>query len=71
MDTQCLNLEPCPFCGGQPEVAHEYIYTDLRNGGWSWFVRCNYLKGGCGAKGPGCLSMEEAVDAWQKRYQMK
>ena len=61
-------LKFCPFCGRQPEVVEVYEYTSLHDGGWTWIVRCNYLKGGCGAKGPGREEKEEAIEVWNKRY---
>ena len=57
----------CPFCGNEPECVEEYIHLGLHDGGWVWVVRCNHLKGGCGAKGGTRISREEAIEAWNKR----
>jgi len=62
-----ISLLPCPFCGHRSEVTEEWISSGLHEGGYSWLVRCNYLNGGCGAKGGARTSKEDAIEAWTKR----
>lgn len=60
-------LLKCPFCGKEPEVVHEWVQHSMHDGGWAWLVRCNFLNGGCGAKGGGRENKDEAIQAWNKR----
>ena len=61
-------LFPCPFCGNKDiECIEEFEYTGLHEGGYAWFVRCNYLKNGCGGRCGSRLNKEEAIKAWNKR----
>ena len=60
-------IKKCPFCGKTPEIVEEWEQHGLHEGGYAWVVRCNYLKGGCGAKGGGRPEKEEAIDAWNRR----
>lgn len=63
-----MELKPCPFCGNKNvEPVEEYQHTSLHNGGWAYVVRCNYLKGGCGAKGGARETIEEAAMIWNRR----
>ncbi len=56
METKEVNLKPCPFCGGNPELKHSST--------WDYFVRCT----GCGAR---TRQFHEnhvgAVDGWNRR----
>ena len=60
-------MKRCPFCGKEPECVNEYEYTGLHQGGYAWFVRCNYLNGGCGAKSGSRMTEQEAIEAWEMR----
>lgn len=60
-------LKPCPFCGREPECVQNYEYTKLHDGGYAWVVRCNYMKGGCGASGGCRQDKDEAIEAWNNR----
>ena len=62
-----MELKPCPFCGKEPELVEEWISGGLHEGGYAWIVRCNYMKGGCGAKGGSRIEKEEAIEVWNKR----
>lgn len=63
-------MEPCPFCGNASlECVEEWQSHGLHDGGYAWVVRCNYLAGGCGAKGGIRLEKEEAIEAWNKRVE--
>ena len=66
-----MEIKPCPFCGNKPEVVEIYEYTGLHKGGWTWLVRCNYLYGGCGARGPSQLTEQEAIEKWNNRWNNK
>lgn len=60
-------LKPCPFCGSSNlEIARksEGLHGELGTG---YIVRCNYLKGGCGANSGSRETEEEAVNAWNNR----
>jgi len=59
----------CPFCGKKPECVEIYVHSGLHEGGWSFVVRCNALKGGCGASGGGRVTEEEAIKAWNMRVE--
>ena len=63
-----MKLKHCPFCGKEPEVVEEFVHQGLHDGGWQWVVRCNYINGGCGAKGGGRPEKEQAIEVWNKRY---
>ena len=62
--TKMAELKPCPFCGGEAVLEHDYCAR-----GYS-YVRC----GKCGVKGfMFCMkfnksSDEEAIEAWNRRY---
>ena len=60
-------IKPCPFCGNKdPELVSESegMHYEL---GTCYLVRCNFLKGGCGARGGGREEKSDAIDAWNKR----
>ena len=60
-------IKPCPFCGNkEPELTRESqgMHFDLGTG---YIVRCNFLKGGCGARGGSRNTGEEAIIAWNAR----
>lgn len=62
-----MQLKPCPFCGKDPELKEEWISAGLHEGGYAWVVRCNYINGGCGAKGGSRLDKIEAIKIWNRR----
>lgn len=62
-----MKLKPCPFCGKEPEVIKIWVSDSLHESGYSWIVRCNYLKGGCGAQGGSRTKKEEAIEIWNRR----
>lgn len=60
-------IKPCPFCGNK-EVGlaseSQGVHFEMGTG---HFVRCNFLKGGCGARGGSRTNKEEAIEAWNAR----
>ena len=78
MSNECMSLPPlmpCPFCGGtnlfigtiaecemQDESHPDYDFNSR-----FYTVVCDYTEGGCGASIGSCLSVEEAVDVWNRR----
>ena len=55
-------LKPCPFCGGEPTVSYD---ADDK-----WFlIEC--LNDDCPfiVQGQWHLDMEEAIEAWNRRYE--
>lgn len=56
----------CPFCGfKEPHVTVHPGVDGFRD---RYSVLCDYRDGGCGADGPWYHSREEAVGAWNRRY---
>ena len=54
-------LKPCPFCGStQPKVSND---ADLHDHVPSWYVLCSH----CGCKGPEHLTLDDAIEAWNRR----
>lgn len=49
------DILPCPFCGISGHI------VGPRRDGYSW-INC----GSCGADGPHCLSLQEAIADWNK-----
>lgn len=49
-------LSPCPFCGGDAEIADEQVNA-------AQFVLCL----DCGAEGPVSESSDRAAEAWNRR----
>lgn len=57
----------CPFCGfKEPHLVNNLVPDDFLNSYYS--VRCDCRDGGCGADGPWYHSREEAIWAWNRRY---
>ena len=54
-------LKPCPFCGG---IGTLFVVTDEIG---YVFVTCAPSDNGCGATGPGGITEEEAIKAWNRR----
>lgn len=60
------DITRCPFCGfKEPHVTVHPGADGFRD---RYSVLCDYRDGGCGADGPWYHSREEAVDAWNRRY---
>ena len=57
-----VNLKPCPFCGGQPEIV-----TPEETDGQYWFIACT--NDNCwGIAGTElCDTETEAIDKWNRR----
>lgn len=49
----------CPFCGGEG-VSNTGTFDD---GGLAQWIECE----DCGAEGPWCDTLQEALDAWSER----
>ena len=60
-------IKACPFCGNKnPELVSESSGLHHEEG-TGYVVRCNFLNGGCGARG-GCReTIEDAVKVWNRR----
>ena len=62
-----VEIKPCPFCGNKDlEIVakSEGLHYEYGTG---YIVRCNYLKGGCGANGGSRTTTEDAVETWNRR----
>lgn len=59
------HYNPCPFCGNTNPKPRRYKGRD----GWRdrFAVLCRYDEGGCGAEGGRYHTLEEAVEAWNRR----
>ena len=57
-------LRPCPFCGSEPTIR---IFKGKN--GWRdrYAVLCRYDADGCGSESGLYHSMDEAIDAWNRR----
>ena len=68
-----VELKPCPFCGGQnigfdsckllEECAN---FEECRLSEYHSIV-CKCIKGGCGASSGYYLTVEDAIEAWNRR----
>lgn len=60
-------LKPCPFCGGQNIVIlkESQSLDDLSFPLYA--LVCNWNNGGCGASSGNYPTVEEAIDAWNRR----
>ncbi len=59
-EKEVIKLEPCPFCGGEADT-NELMTQPKRQ----YYLSC--MSVGCGAEGPMRYSLEEAVEAWNRR----
>lgn len=57
---------PCPFCGFRAPHLSAHPGTDGFRDRFS--VLCDYQDGGCGADGPWRHEREDAIVAWNQRY---
>ena len=68
-------LKPCPFCGGKAEIVEGY-YDSFIDGYAVMCRNCCLIFGAHGSLGEAykwmCIyeSKEEAIDAWNTRYQI-
>lgn len=68
-------LKPCPFCGKSVAYAGtiadiELLDSDDENFDWAsthYCVVCCYNSGGCGSCGGIRKTVEEAIEAWNRR----
>lgn len=58
---ECMNLLPCPFCGGQASL----YWEDNRECIPCW-IECDHIN--CNGRGPTRETTQEAIDAWNKRH---
>ena len=57
-------LKPCPFCGGNASLHFDPEgVKDTMGRKWAYTITCNR----CAASSGLCFSMEQAVDAWNRR----
>ena len=62
---QQQHLRPCPFCGKT-----EFLKTEDVSDGILMplvYINCSPPLGGCGATGPICRSIDQAMEAWNRR----
>ena len=55
-------LKPCPFCG--KTSALEIMNID---DGYAFYVKCSWVKGGCGILTGGQETIDAAIDFWNTR----
>ena len=68
-----VELKPCPFCGGQ-NIAVDSCkgleecenFEECSSSEYHAIV-CNWNKGGCGASSGYYLTLEKAIEAWNRR----
>lgn len=68
-------LKPCPFCGGVNLTAdnvakieyHDTFHQDYERDSKCYEVCCNFNRGGCGASSGIRKSLDEAINAWNRR----
>lgn len=60
------DIARCPFCGFKdPHIVTHAMVDGFRD---RFSVLCDYRDGGCGADGPWYHSRDEAILAWNRRY---
>ena len=66
-------LKPCPFCGGEnieistcKELEDCANFEECQSIGF-YSIVCNINKGGCGASSGYYPTVEEAIEAWNRR----
>ena len=57
-----IKLKPCPFCGGEAELASDIFY-----GRRVWFVRCRWEGYGVSVETEDRGTPQEAAELWNKR----
>lgn len=60
--TMKVELKPCPFCGGQPEIV-----TPEETDGQYWFIACTNDNCWGIAVSDFCETESEAIDKWNHR----
>ena len=71
LDDNLPDVKSCLFCGNDNlEIVRrgEGFHSELETG---WIVRCNYLKGGCGANGGSRETAQEAIYVCNARNSKK
>lgn len=59
-----IELKPCPFCGGEAELAHLKKHRHKVLGIYCpVYIRCK----GCGSTSPVKVTVEEAIEQWNRR----
>ena len=58
-------LKPCPFCGGEAELNHEFMPIEKS------YVRCRKcdINGQAFGKAFGYASDDKAIEAWNRRVE--
>lgn len=56
-----MKFKPCPFCGEKEIGIPEFALGDSR--GKYWVVSCP----GCGAEGPSGVTLNIAIEEWNRR----
>lgn len=57
--TPYKELKDCPFCGHKPRLEHDNASN--------YNALCDFMQGGCGARGGVRYDKSEAIKAWNKR----
>jgi len=60
--------KPCPWCGARLPDIRMHTYAENGETMKNWIARCNDFYG-CGAMLKSYPTKEEAVKAWNKRYE--
>ena len=72
MMSEKVELKPCPFCGGQSIGLDsckglEECQNFEECGSQYHAIVCNWNSGGCGASSGYYPTVEEAIEAWNRR----
>ena len=65
-----MNIKTCPFCGSNSVSCasdQELNFGEDTSQDSTFCVNCDFQKGGCGATGPFRLTIDEAIEAWNRR----
>lgn len=61
-------LKPCPFCGKTEHL--EIVKREDSKHPKHYFATCDITSGGCGGIGGYRFSKQEAIEAWNQRYEL-